>query len=405
MGLPASTPCAVLDIPGILFFFDLGLSIYFLLFNLFLIGHGFTEKTLGFLTSAMAAGSIAGAIPAGRLARRFGLQKALLTFFICGTVIFAARSLTLSYTSQMVLAFLSGMALSTFGVCLSPTVAQLTSERTRPFAFSLVCSVGILIPALGGLAGGILPGWLEKSSLPIHSLEPIQLVLLASCGILAIGIWPVLNLKIGRAPSLPKTRRTFNPFLLRFLLAVALWSLVDDSFSPFANIYFARYLHMSLPQIGLTFSLSYFAQVLTVLAAPLVFRKFGLVAGIAYLQIAASIALGSLAMAHGIATGGFIYVAYTALQCSDPGMYSLLMNRVAPEERDSASALNSLVMACSQAIAATFAGVSIARFGYPFLLWGTSGVSLVAAGVFWGLLRSPRSVIAIEDEALAAACK
>jgi MFS family permease len=376
-----------------------------LLFNLFLISHGFTENALGLLTSAMAAGSIAGAIPAGRLAKRFGLQRALSTFFICGTVIFAARSLTLSNTAQLVLAFLSGMALSTFGVCLSPTVAQLTSERTRPFAFSLVCSVGIVIPALGGLAGGILPGWLAKSALPIHSLEPIQLVLLASCGILAMGIWPVLNLKIGRAPIRPKTRRAFNPFLLRFLLAIALWSMIDDSFSPFANVYFARYLQMSLPQIGLTFSLSYFAQVLTILAAPIVFRKFGLVAGITYLQIATSIALGSLAMAHGVATAGFIYVAYNALQCSDPGMYSLLMNRVAPEERDSASALNSLVMACSQAIAAAIAGVSIARLGYPFLLWVTSGASLVAAGVFWGLLRSPRSVAVFTDEAPAAVTK
>jgi MFS family permease len=383
----------------------LGLSIYFLLFNLFLIGHGFNEKALGFLTSAMAAGSIAGAIPAGKLAKRFGLQKALLTFFIMGTVIFVMRSLTLSYTGQMVLAFLSGMALSTFGVCLSPTVAQLTSERTRPFAFSLVCSVGIVIPSLGGLAGGVLPGWLAKSSLSIHSLEPIQVVLLASCGILAMGIWPVLNLRVGRAPVRPKIRRAFNPFLLRFLLAIALWSMVDDSFSPFMNVYFARYQQMSLPQIGLTFSLSQFAQVLTVLAAPLLFRKFGLVAGITYLQIATSIALGSLALAHGVAISGFIYVAYTAFQCSEPGMYTLLMNRVPPEERDSASAMNAFVMACAQAIAAAFAGASITRLGYPFVLWVTSGVSLVAAGVFWGLLRSPHSVAAFEGKTAAAACE
>jgi predicted MFS family arabinose efflux permease len=387
------------------FCFDLGLSIYLLLFNLFLVGHGFTEKALGFLTSAMAAGSIAGAIPAGKLAKTFGLQKALMTFFIFGTAIFVMRSLTLSYTGQLVLAFLSGMALSTFGVCLSPTVAQLTSERTRPFAFSLVFSVGIVIPSLGGLAGGLLPGWLAKSSLPIHSLEPIQVVLLASCGILAMGIWPVLNLKIGRAPVRTKTRRTFNPFLVRFLLAIALWSMVDDSFSPFANVYFARYLQMSLPQIGLTFSLSQLAQVLAVLASPLVFRKFGLVAGITYLQIATALTLGSLAMTHGATTGALIYVAYTAFQCSEPGMYTLLMNRVPPEERDSASALNSFVMSCSQAIAAAFAGASIARLGYPFVLWVTSGLSLAAAGSFWGLLRSPRSAAAFEGEPAPAACE
>ena len=366
----------------------MGLSIYFFLFNLFLIGHGFTEKTLGFLTSAMAAGNIAGTIPAGKLARKLGLQKALLVFFILATAIFVMRSFTLSHTFQLVLAFLAGMTLSTWAVCLSPTVAQLTNERTRPFAFSLVFSTGIVIPSLGGLAGGILPGWLAQTALPIHSLEPIQVVILASCGILGMGIWPVLKLQIGRAPILTKTRRTFNPFLLRFLPAIALWSMVDDSFSPFANVYFARHLQMSLPRIGLTFSLAQLAQVLAVLAVPLAFRKFGLVAGITYMQMATSLALASLGMAHRATTAAFIYVAYTAFQCGEPGMYSLLMSRVPAEERSSASALNAFVMSCSQAIAAGLAGASIARFGYPPALWVTSAISLAAACLFWRLPRS-----------------
>lgn len=344
----------------------------------------------------MAAGGIAGTIPAGKLAKTIGLQRALLVFFILATVIFLMQSLTLSHACQLALAFLAGMTLSTWAVCLSPTVAQLTSERTRPFAFSLVFSIGIVIPALGGLAGGNLPGWLAKAALPIHSLEPLQMVLLASCGIFAMGIWPILKLQIASAPVLTKTRRTFNPFLLRFLPAIALWSMVDGSFSPFANVYFARHLQMSLPRIGLTFSLSQLAQVLTVLAVPLAFRKFGLLAGIIYLQIATSFALGSLAMARGTTTAAFIYVGYTALQCSEPGMYSLLMNRVPAEERNSASAFNAFVMSCSRAIAAAFAGASIARLGYPPVLWVTSAISLAAAGLFWRLLRSPHSVAALE---------
>jgi MFS family permease len=367
-------------------FFDLGLSIYFLLFNLFLIGHGFTEKTLGFLTSAMAVGNIAGTIPAGYLARKLGLQRTLLVFFILATAIFLARSLTLSHICQLTLAFLSGLTLATWAVCLSPTVAQLTSERIRPFAFSLVFSVGIVIPALGGLAGGILPGWLARTALPIHSLEPLQMVLVAACGIFAMGIWPILKLQLTLAHVITKTRSTFNPFLLRFLPAVALWGMVDYSFSPFANVYFARHLQMSLPRIGLVFSLSQFAQVLAVLAAPFAFRKFGLVAGIVYIQIATSFALGSLAIARGTTTAAFIYVGYAALQCSEPGMYSLLMSRVPPSERAGASALNVLVISLAQAVAAAVSGASFVRFGYPTVLGVTAGVALAAAFLFRLLL-------------------
>jgi predicted MFS family arabinose efflux permease len=120
------------------------------------------------------------------------------------------------------------------------------------------------------------------------------------------------------------------------------------------------------------------------------------VAGIIYLQIATSLALGFLAMAHGTTTAAFIYVGYTAFQCSEPGMYSLIMNRVPPEERNSASALNAFVMSCSQAIAAAFAGASIARLGYPPVLWVASAISLAAAGLFWQLLRAPHSDAVLE---------
>jgi len=91
----------------------------------------------------MAVGNIAGTIPAGKLVKKIGLSKALLAFFILATVIFLMRSLTVSHACQLALAFLAGMTLSMWAVCLSPTVAQLTKERTRPFAFSLVLSVGM----------------------------------------------------------------------------------------------------------------------------------------------------------------------------------------------------------------------------------------------------------------------
>ncbi|HEY6375381.1 MAG TPA: MFS transporter, partial [Edaphobacter sp.] len=224
----------------------MGLSIYFFLFNLFLIGHGYTEKTLGLLTSAMAIGNLAGAIPAGKLAQRFGLRPILLACFLLASVVFSARAILLPFPWQISLAFLGGVTLSAWAICLAPAVAQLTDERQRPFAFSLVFSLGIGVGALGGFVGSRLPGWLTSHHILFQRLQPDQLVLLCSCGIVALGLWPVTKLAFKHAPLPKRTRPFLAPGLLRLLPAIAIWSLVTGSFSPFANVYFARHLRMSL---------------------------------------------------------------------------------------------------------------------------------------------------------------
>jgi predicted MFS family arabinose efflux permease len=134
--------------------------------------------------------------------------------------------------------------------------------------------------------------------------------------------------------------------------------------------------------------------VLAILAAPVIFRKFGLVTGIMYTQIASALALGCLAGVTRVSTASVIFIGYTAFQwMSEPGMYTLLMNQVAASEQTGASALNFLVVNLSQAVAAMAAGASFVRFGYLAVLGVTAGVGLVAACLFRFLLgRDPLPV-------------
>ncbi len=381
----------------------MGLSIYFFLFNLFLIGHGFTEKTLGLLTSAMAVGNLVGAIPAGRLAQRLGLRPVLLACFLLATVVFSAKSMLFGLAWQISLAFVSGIALATWAVCIPPTVAQLTNEQQRPLAFSLVFSLGIGVGAAGGLFGGRLPDWLGSHYAHFHFLAPDQLVLLLSCCIVGVGIWPVAKLSLQRTPPPPLTTAFFSPFMLRYLPAIAAWSLVTGSFSPFANVYFKRHLHMTLPQIGNAFSVSQIAQMGAVLAAPLMFKRFGLLAGIIYTQIVGALLLFTLSAVSTPLAGAVVYIGFTTFQwMNEPGLYSLLMNNVSPEERGGAAASNTFIIAVSQAVAAAIAGEAFSRFGYPSALRGIGLLALLAAALFWTLrnrpLKSPLQVLEMEKE-------
>jgi MFS family permease len=364
------------------FFLDFGMSVYFFLFNFYLVDCRFTDRQLGRVTSAVALGSLAGTLPAGLLAQRLGLRRILFLCFAMASSFSALRALTAWEPLQLGFSFLAGAALAIWAVCISPALAQVTTEENRSFGFSLVFSSGIGVAAMGGVIGGWLPGWLSRTTSSVTPAHANQTALLISCGIIGLGMWPLSRLRFRSAPVPERKGSLRNPFLFRFLPVIAMWALVVGAFSPFFNVFFSQYIRMPIQRIGFVFAISQLSQVFAILLTPPIFRKFGLVAGIIYIQIATALALGALAGVRGAFTAALAYVIYTAFQwMSEPGMYMLLMNKMAPSERNGASAWNSLVISLAQAVAAVAAGASFTRFGYPKVLAVTAVVALGAAAL------------------------
>ncbi len=375
---------------------NFGIYIFFFLYNLYLLDDGLRENLLGLMTSAMTFGSVAGAIPAGMLAQRVGLRNALLVCLVSVSLVSVLRLVFISEVPLLVFAFIAGSFSAILPVVLTPAIAQLTNEKSRPFGFSVVLSSGIALGILGGQAAGRLPGWLMHMWPLATAPRAKEAALLLACGIMALAIVPASRLQLASRPVRQTRIYPHNPFLFRYLTAIAMWSLAIGGFSPFFTVYFSRYLQTPLKQIGTIYSVSHISQFLAMLAAPVLFRKFGLVTGIVYTQIATAVALGCLATASGPSAATTIYMGYVAFQwMSEPGILSLLMNHVAPKEQAGASALNLLVINTSQAIAAAVAGFSFVRFGYPVVLSVLSGVAL-SAGLLFRLLLGKDSLLSAQ---------
>jgi MFS family permease len=369
------------------FLVNFGIYIFFFLYNLYLLDRGLRENVLGLMTSAMTLGSVAGTIPAGMLAQRVGIRN---SFLVCLTTLSLVSALRLQFVSQpplLVFAFIAGSFSAILPVALTPAIAQLTNEKSRPLGFSVVLSTGIALGILGGPVASRLPGWLMQMSASITAPRAKEAALLLACGVMAVALLPASRLRFASRPARQKRIYPRNPFIFRFLTAMAIWSFAIGGFSPFFNVYFSRYLQTPLKHLGTIYSISHISQLVAMLAAPVLFRKFGLVTGIVYTQIATAIALGCLATASGASAATMIYMGYVAFQwMSEPGILTLLMNHVAPKEQAGASSLNILVINTSQAIAAAAAGFSFVRFGYPVVLSVLSGVALSAALLFRLLL-------------------
>ena len=349
--------------------FNFGMSIFFLLYNILLLYRGFQEDFLGSLSSTMSIGSIAGTLPAAFVLHKLGIRTTLVATLSAIAAVCAVRTLAVTPSLLIASAFAGGFLFSFYAVSIAPTVAQLTTERSRPFAFSLFFSLGIGIGVLAGLAGGQLP-----------ALTSLQSTLFVACGIAALGALPALGLRFRSHPESEQRVYPRGRFIKGFLAVVLLWSLATGAFNPFFTVYFSKNLAMPVNQIGAVFSFAQLAQVVALLLAPIVLRSMGIVNGLMSIQIATGLCLAALAMGPTGVLAGAVYAAYVAFQyMSEPGMYSLLMGRIEPHEQSGASALNFLVIFGAQALAASISGVGVRHLGYPVVLVTAALTALLAA--------------------------
>jgi MFS family permease len=363
--------------------FNFGLFIFFFLYNLYLLQLGYRENFLGLISGLMTAGSVAGCIPAAAAIRRFGMRSTLFAAFIAIACIAALRALVPFAPMLAALAFIAGFAGSTWGVAISPAVAQLTTERNRSLGFSLVMSTGVGIGVLGGFAGGHLPGMF--SHVLGSNVSGYRASLLCGCAMVLFALWPLSRLKIDSAPALEPLFTRPSPVLLRFFLAMVVWNLGTGVFNPFFSAFFVH-LRFSTERIGMVFSAVHLAQAFAMLAAPVALHRFGLARGISVLQLATALSLAGLAMVNTSANASLAYGGYVVFQyMSEPGVFALLMNSVPAARRAGVSALNMIVTFASQAAAAAVAGVLITRFGYPPVLTTAALICVAAALLFRGL--------------------
>ncbi|MBV9771545.1 MAG: MFS transporter [Bryobacterales bacterium] len=370
-------------------FFDFGLFIFFLLFNLYLLKLGYNESFLGLVSGCMLAGSVAGSLPAGVAIERLGVRGSMLACFSLIPCLAAILAAGLPAPGLLAFAFLYGAVSVTWAVLLSPAVAGLTNPGNRSVAFSIVCASGIAIGVLGGGVGGRLPGWIARFAPGTSVTAQYRAALWIGCGIVLLGLVPAFRLPSRATPLLPardrpRLRRP-PPAVIYFLAAAVVWNLGTGVFNPFFSAFFER-LHMPVERIGLVFSLSQLAQAFAILGAPLVFRVTGLIRGISRMQLLSAAALACIAVSGGQRTAALGYGVYMALQnMSEPGMLRYLMDCVPESERSGVSALNFLVASSAQAVAAAASGLLLRRFGYPPVLM-LAAVLCTAAGILFRLL-------------------
>jgi MFS family permease len=199
-------------------FFNFGFSVFFFLFNLYLLNFKYDERSLGIVGSAMAVGNLCGTIPTGIAATRFGMRRTLLCGIALACLASLLRVVFVPLGAQIPLAVLGGAGLCTWGVCLSPAVASLTATRERATAFSITFASGIGVTGLGAFAAGSLPGYIrhfDPTRLSLANSE--RLTVLFAAAVAALSLLPLSSLSLSSSGKTMRLVRPSTPFLRQFL--------------------------------------------------------------------------------------------------------------------------------------------------------------------------------------------
>ena len=363
--------------------FSAGVFVFLLLYNLHLLDLGYREDFLGQVSASMTIGSIAGTLPAGWLAHRYGLRVTLLATLSAVVAVSVARTLVTAPAFLLATAFTAGIAMSGWAIQFMPAVAQLTTPAGRARGFSLFASVGIATGAVAGLVGGRLPRWIAGLGGAPSRADARQWALLLGCALIAAAMIPAWKLEFQEKAQRTAKSYPATNFVFRFLAALSVWHLATGAFNPFFNAWLVRHAGASQAATGTVFAASQLTQVLALLAAPAVLRRLGVIRGVAAMQAVTAVSLAACAMAGGVPFAAAGYVAYMAAQyMSEPGMFTLLMDRVPEEQRSGASALHFLTIYLTHAVAALSAGAAYARWGYSTVLLVAAAVALMGALLF-----------------------
>src|SRR5215467_4594401 len=313
-----------------------------------LAARGYGTVAVGALLTALIAGTALASLAVGALADRIGRRRCYALFFgglaVAGLVVASGAPLWV-----LLIVAITG-TLSTDIIDNGPATtleqAMLAAEDAGTAAvYGRYNMVGAAAGALGALAvtlpgldhgGNTVPSaWLFAVLVPV-GLAGVVIATRLSPAIEA----PTATLSPGsRRPGLRLVRsnRIVRNMAGLFAVDAGASGLVTTGF---LSYYFSERYHVAVGTLGWLFFAVSVVQAISVAVAPLVARRFGLVATMVGTHLPSNVLLASVAFAPTFPIAAVLLLARTTLSQMDvPARQALVMTVVAPEERTAAAAV------------------------------------------------------------------
>lgn len=348
-----------------------------------LAARGYSHLRAGIVLTAMIAGTALASLLVGAVADRIGRRRCYGLFFLAIAVAGAVVAAGAPFWLLLVVA-LSG-ALSTDVVDNGPatTLEQVmlaAEDAGTSRVYGRYNAVGAGAGALGALAAA-LPGLgRHGAGAGVHAWLFAVLIPVGLAGALfAWRLSPAVELPApGPVPApgaavtgrgLGPSRRVVHRMAALFAVDAGGGGLVTTGF---LSYYFAQRYGVSVAALGWLFFTVAVIQAGSVLAAPRLARRFGLVATMVGTHLPSNLLLAAVAFAPAFPLAAVLLVARTTLSQMDvPTRQALVMSVVTPAERTAAAAVTNAARYTVRPIGPLLAGtIQQIALGAPLVVAG-----------------------------------
>jgi len=348
-----------------------------------LAARGYGSVQVGVVLTALIAGTALASLAVGRFADRFGRRRCYAVFFggiaVAGVVVAAGAPLWV-----LLVVALTG-TLSTDVVDDGPATtleqAMLAAEDAGTAAvYGRYNMAGAAAGALGSLAviltglgpdgaSGAVHAWLFLALVPVGITGAVLAARLSTAVEArpheASAPGPAARARSRLGPSRAVVRRLAG----LFAVDAAGGGLVTTGF---LSYYLAERYHASVVALGWLFFAISVVQAISVALAPLLARRFGLIATMVGTHLPSNMLLAAAAFAPTFAVAAVLLLARTTLSQMDvPTRQALVMTVVTPPERTAAAAVTNASRYTVRPVGPLVAGlVQQVALGAPLVLAG-----------------------------------
>jgi len=396
-----------------LFGFALTMGIYPVLFNLYLLRLGYDTEFVGLINSAGLFTTALFGLPAGALATRWGVRRAMFAGMAVGALFYGLFPLVeflpqAVHPPMLVLVWvLCEVGMATYFVAQVPFVVGITAPEERAPVFA----VQVVVSQVAGFGGSLLGGALPELLAPVMSVAwedpaPYRVTLLLAAGLSLPAAWLILRTKAEPEAQLRAARaerrgpeRAPWALIVIFSLALLLETSTVGVCKTFYNVYLDKELGVSTASIGLLFGVVQLLSAAAAMIMPRLARRWGNARVFAGSSLGVALSMLPLALVpHWLAAlAGRVGISAFA-SISSPAINVYQMEIVEPRWRATMSGTLSTSRRLSWMALAAAGGYVISAAGYKPLFLAAAALTLAGTALFWLYFRTPRGEFAEAGE-------
>ena len=343
-----------------------------------LAARGYSHLRAGVVLTALIAGTAISSLAIGRVADRVGRRKSYAAFFAAIAVAGAVVAAGAPFWVLLVVAVTGTLSTDVVDNGPATTLEQVmlaSEDAGTSKVYGRYNSVGAASGALGALAAA-LPGiGHHGTGAGVHAWLFAILVPVGVAGaICAMRLSPAVEATVSEAGVRETGRLVESKAVVRRLAALFALDAAGGGLvtTGFLSYFFAQRYHVSVASLGWLFFAVSVVQAVSVLLAPILARRFGLLQTMVGTHFPSNVLLASVAFAPTFPIAVVLLLARTTLSQMDvPTRQALVMTVVTPGERTAAASVTNAARYTVRPAGPLLAGVvQHVALGAPLLVAG-----------------------------------